>query len=118
MIAFYFKDQRIEEPLRDEKGNLVIVTTKAEDGKTTEHTKTVDYKSIQLKVPLSMCDIDFDSYSRYSPMYLVTPTEMFQLLNESPEKVGKNTMLLATISYLEGQIENLKEQVESQNKEG
>ena len=71
MKVYYFKDQRIEEALRDERGDVVI------DGEGK--SKTVDYKSIQLKVPISENKIDFDAYSRYAPMVLLTEFDFLQL---------------------------------------
>jgi len=68
MKVYYFKNQDIEDYIRDENG--VIVTD--EDGRS----KTTDYYSIQLKVPKSDCSIDFRTYARYSAFALFPANEV------------------------------------------
>lgn len=79
MKVFYFKDQSIEDDLRDIDSGVAETD---QSGKTTK----ADYLSIQLKVPKHLCNINFQGMARWTTLHLTEKNEETLIVQPEDQK--------------------------------
>jgi hypothetical protein len=100
--AFYFKDQKIEDNIRD-------IDSGVEEVDENGRTKKDDYLSIQLKVPMKECDIDFQNMPRWTTLVVLTRFDFEALQMGQVSGMSKIEVYNAMIAYNEDQRDELIE---------
>ncbi len=102
MEAFFFKQQSIEDKMRDENG---ILYKDPDTGKTENE----DYISIQLKIPRKDCTIDFQNMARWAAVKIFEKHSIDLPISAGYPEVPQQQLKNAMVSYLEGCIADLKD---------
>lgn len=89
MRVFFFKEQSLDEPPRDDQGAVVL---NPNSGKPMAPVK---WYKIEFKVMASKCSIDFKSYERWSALKL---TELFEADGE--EEALQKAIRMEAINYI------------------
>lgn len=105
MKAFFFKQQSIEDKMRDLDSGVLY---KDEEGKTENE----DYISIQIKVPRKDCNIDFQNMARWSTIRIFEKHDADIPEESGTGKLDKIQVYEAMISLLETWGTELREKIQ------